>query len=263
LLPWEIFLGHAAHRLIGYMYGVKHPANRVYYNTDSLSRILEEVELGDASRLLPEEQLLRPDITDISDRHLFEIKPRNKNGLQEGRRQARAYLVAMNRAMPPGISFKGGTGFTGATYILFGDGCHGWRLDWENLEPGILLYHWRRTRQCFQTAAEAHAAGEWMEITLEEMAAYGGWVAHAVEGMVWRREALTAFSAKVGIVVEVAGMGSVAIFSAAIFGRPTPRSIARQPPIQPPTQGSGKVLPFPPRKLPSPAPREVPKASGM
>ena len=152
---------------------------------------------------------------------------------------------------------------TGATHILFGDGCQVWRLEWQTPEPGVVLYHWTKTRRCFRTAAEAYAAGEWVEITVMEMAAYGGWVAQVVEGMVSRRETLAAFREGVGIVVEVVGMAAVAIFSEAILARLMPGSRAGKPPMQPPSQGGGKVLPFPARKPPSSPLRDLPKASGM
>ena len=261
LMPWEFFLGHAAHRLIAYMYGVDHPDRMIFYNKDPLVKIVEEAGLGDAALLLSGEELLRPDITDINIRRLFEIKPENDEGLQEGRLQVQTYLTALNRVVSPVRRFSGGTNFTGSTHILFGDGCQVWRLKWHTPEPGIILYHWMKTRRCFSTAAEAYAAGEWVEITVDDMMVYGGWVAKAVEGMVWRRETLAAFSERVGIVVEVAGTGAVAFFSEAILGRLLPQSPAGRPPMQPPTQGGGKVLPFPSRKPPPPV--ELPKASGM
>src|SRR5262249_38059166 len=79
--PYKFFLGNAAHRLIALMYGVNHPDNRVYYNTTSLRIILSDTGLGDTSRLLANERDLRPDITDVTEFSLFEIKPWNDRGL--------------------------------------------------------------------------------------------------------------------------------------------------------------------------------------
>ena len=39
-MPWEFFLGNAAHRLIAHMYKVNHPDNRVHYNTDTIDKIV-------------------------------------------------------------------------------------------------------------------------------------------------------------------------------------------------------------------------------
>lgn len=74
-MPWEFFLGNAAHRLIAYMYGVDHPQSEVSYNQVSLSSILSEVDIGDPSRLREDEMLLRPDITDVSLRWVFAPPP--------------------------------------------------------------------------------------------------------------------------------------------------------------------------------------------
>ena len=107
----EFFLGNAAHRLIAYMYGVNHPNNRVFYNTKRVSDILAELELGDTSRLLEGERNLRPDITDVTDltaKRVFEIKPWGERGLQEGRQEVQLYLAAFNRAVAPAVLFTGG-----------------------------------------------------------------------------------------------------------------------------------------------------------
>ncbi|MFY0576763.1 hypothetical protein ACN28S_22675 [Cystobacter fuscus] len=121
-MPWEFFLGNAAHRLIGYMYGVNHPQNRVFYNTRTLSEILAERGTGDPSRLLKHERNLRPDILDLSSRNLFEIKPWNDKGLQEGRQEAKTYLTALNRAVMVGSAFNAGTDFQGEILIRFARG---------------------------------------------------------------------------------------------------------------------------------------------
>ncbi|WP_146209906.1 hypothetical protein [Vitiosangium sp. GDMCC 1.1324] len=111
--PWKFFLGNAAHRMIAYMYGVNHPGGQIYYNTATIKFILEEARLGDTSRLRPDERNLRPDITDVDALSVFEIKPWNVQGLQEGRREVTLYLAALNRAAAPRVSFSGGHGIPG------------------------------------------------------------------------------------------------------------------------------------------------------
>lgn len=77
-LPWELFLGNASHRLIAYIYGTRYPTNVVYYNNYNIKRILREQRLGDWSLLSESERDMRPDITDVSAREVFEIKSYNE-----------------------------------------------------------------------------------------------------------------------------------------------------------------------------------------
>lgn len=50
-VPYELFLGNAAHRLIAFMYGAKYPAREAYYNTKTLQNVLSDMEIGDTSGL--------------------------------------------------------------------------------------------------------------------------------------------------------------------------------------------------------------------
>lgn len=257
-MPWEFFLGNAAHRMIAYIYGVNHPRSVVHYNTETIQAIVTKTGFGDASRLLPEERNLRPDITDVFTRSLFEIKPWNDQGLQEGREEARNYLAALNRTLLFGKRFTGGTDFQGEILIRFARGQYIWRLEWRTTEPGVVLYQWTRSQQRFESEVAAYEAGQWVELTAQELQKYGGWVGQAVEGMVSRRERLATFSGAVGIVIEVVGTAATGFFSGAIFGQMG--SGVRQPP----TQGGGaQVIPFPVRPPPTAPPARVPAAAGM
>lgn len=113
-------------------------------------------------------------------RTLFEIKPWNEQGLQEGREEARKYLTALNRALSSGRPFTGGTEFQGEILIRFAKGEYIWRLEWRTPEPGVVQYRWTRSQQRFESEAEAYKAGEWVELTEQEMRQYGGWVAQAM-----------------------------------------------------------------------------------
>jgi hypothetical protein len=256
-MPWEIFLGNAAHRLITYMYGVNHPGNQTYYNTETLLTIVGETRFGNTSLLLPNERNLCPDITDASLLVLFEIKPGNEQGLKEGREQARTYLAALNRALLVGTRFKGGTDFRGEILIRFAQGQYIWRLEWWTAEPGVVQYRWTRSQQRFESEAAAYEAGQWVEITEQELRQYGGWVGHAVQELVDRRERLASFSGAVGIVIEGIGTAATAFFSGVIFGQ---MGTGMQ---RPPTQGGGQVIPFPARPSPAAAPAQVPAAAGV
>lgn len=259
--PYEFFLGNAAHRLIAYMYGVNHPGNRVFYNTKAIVDILQDRRIGDPSRLAPNERNLRPDITDVTDvtaLYVFEIKPWNDQGLQEGRQEVRTYLAALNRAVAPEASFSGGTDFRGEILIRFARGQYIWRLEWQTTEPGVVQYRWTRSQPRFESEVAAYEAGQWVELTEQEMKQYGGWVGQAVEGMVSRRERLATFSGAVGVVIEVVGNAATGFFSGAILGR-----MGGSRAQQPPTQGGGQVIPFPARHPPTAPPAQVPAAAGM
>ncbi|WPB73904.1 hypothetical protein KYC5002_33320 [Archangium violaceum] len=258
-MPWKFFLGNASHRLIAYIYSVRHPDREVYYNTEAISVILAKARRGDVSRLKPDERNIRPDITDTSILVLFEVKPWNEQGLQEGREEARRYLTALNRAILSGRRFTGGTAFQGEILIRFAGGQNIWRLEWQTTEPGVVQYHWTRSQQPFESEAAAYKDGRWVELTEQELQRYGGWVAKAVEDMVERRENLATFSGAIGIVIEVIGTAAVAVFSSEIFGRMGSSSGAQQPP----THGGGQVIPFPTRPPPTAPPTRMPAAAGM
>jgi len=260
--PWELFLGNAAHRLIAYIYGVNHPGSRVFYNTKSIKAILEETGLGDTSRLLPNENYLRPDITDVTDvaaLYVFEIKPWHVQALREGQVEVQTYLAALNRALMVGGRFTGGTDFHGEILIRFAGGQYIWRLEWKTPEPGVVQYRWTRSQQRFESEVAAYTAGQWVELTEQEMRQYGGWVGQAVEGMVSRREKLATFSGAVGIVIDSIGEVATAFFSGVILDQMGSSSGSQQPPAS----GGGQVIPFPARPPPTAPPVQVPAAAGM
>ncbi len=258
-MPWEFFLGNASHRMIAYIYGVNHPRSRVYYNTKPIDAIIDETGFGDVSLLLPDERKICPDITDTFIRVLFEIKPWNEQGLQEGRAEVRKYLAALNRAILVGRPFTGGTDFSGEILIRFAGGQYIWRLEWKTPEPGVVQYRWSRSQQPFDSEVAAYKAAQWVDLTVEELRQYGGWVEKAVEGMVSRREKLASISGTVGIVIDLIGGVATTVLWGAILGQMGSGTGAQQPP----TQGGGQVIPFPARPPPPPPPPKGPAAAGM
>ncbi|PTL79500.1 hypothetical protein DAT35_32305 [Vitiosangium sp. GDMCC 1.1324] len=256
-MPWEFFLGNASHLLIAYMYRVNHPDNRAYYNTKPIKAIIDETKVGDASLLLPGESQLRPDITDVTMRSLFEIKPWNEQALWEGREAARKYLAALNRTILTGKRFTGGTDFQGEILVCFAGGQYIWRLEWKTPEPGVVQYKWTRSQQRFDSEAAAYEAGQWVDLTVEELRQYGGWVSQAVEGMVSWRENLATISGTVGMVIDVVGGVATTVLWGSILGQMGTGS------RQPPAQGGGQVIPFPVRPPPTAPPAQVPAAAGM
>ncbi|PTL80426.1 hypothetical protein [Vitiosangium sp. GDMCC 1.1324] len=149
--------------------------------------------------------------------------------------------------------------FQGEILIRFAQGEHIWRLEWQTTEPGVVPYRWTHSQQRFESKEAAYEAGQWVELTEQEMRQYGGWVAQAVEDIVNRREKLASFSGAVGLVIDIVGTAATATFSSAIFGQMGSGSKAQQPP----TQGGGQVIPFPARPPPTAPPARVPAAAGM
>ncbi|WP_157758374.1 hypothetical protein [Cystobacter fuscus] len=258
-MPWEFFLGNASHRLVAFMYSVNHPRSIAYYNTKSIKLILDETELGDSSLLREDESALRPDITDVSLRSLFEIKPWGEQALREGREEARRYLAALNRTILNGRRFMGGTNFQGEILVRFARGQYIWRLEWNSPEPGVTQYRWTRSQQPFESEAAAFEAAQWVELTEQELRQYGGWVGQAVDGMVNRREKLATVSGTVGMVIDLVGGVATTILWRALLGRMSTGSGSQQPPAE----GGGQVIPFPARPSPTALPGRVPAAAGM
>lgn len=260
-MPWEFFLGNASHRLIAYMYKVRHPTRRTFHNKETLMNVVRTERLGDWTLLTEAERKLRPDIMDLTMLSVFEIKPCHERGLQEGLQQVSVYLATLNRMTAPTARFSGGRDFQGEVLVQFARGVHIWRLEWRTATPGVTLYRWTRSRERFDSATEAYQAQQWLEISAEELKQYGGWVGQAVEDMVERRERLASFSGAVGVAVELIGATAVLILSSASSGSRGSAPGAGQPPQTPPSPG-GQVLPFPSKPLPSATPVR-PAASGM
>ncbi|HEX8434173.1 hypothetical protein [Archangium sp.] len=167
--PWGAFLGKAAHVAIGREYLVRHPSHRVFLDPTPLSTIVEEGNLGDPERLPELVRLLRPDITDIDARVLFEIKPDNEESRREGREQAVRYLAALNEAVDPDKKLAVGTGFEGSLFLEFEDGGALWQLSWRTPEPGVTLYRWNYRRKQPQVSWKERAAQKEEALPREEL----------------------------------------------------------------------------------------------
>jgi hypothetical protein len=258
-MPWEFFMGNASHRLIAFRYGVSHPDSIVYFNNKSLKAIIQDTGVGDESLLHPDEVLICPDIADVSRLVLFEIKPWHEQALREGREEARKYMAALNRTILVGGHFTGGTDFHGEILIRFAAGQYIWRLEWKTSEPGVVQYRWTRSQKPFDSEVAAYRDAQWVDLTVEELRQYGGWVEKAVEGMISRREKLATVSGTVGMVIDLIGGIATTVLWSAIQGQMGSGSGAQQPPAQ----GGGQVIPFPARSPPTAPPARLPAAAGM
>jgi hypothetical protein len=171
--PWRAFLGKAAHFAIGRQYRVQHPTNVIFLNTVNLFTIVKDGELGDPERLPEFVRRLRPDITDTRALVLFEIKPDNEEGREEGREQAGRYLAALNGSVEPDKKLAGGTGFDGSLFLEFENGGALWQLSWRTPEPGVTLYRWSYRRKKPHASWKERAAQKEEELPGEEAARRG------------------------------------------------------------------------------------------
>ena len=184
--PWGFFLGRAAHIVISRQYLLQYPTHGVFIDPTNLLDIVKAGKLGEPERLSRFVRFLRPDITDTRALALFEIKPDNEQGRQEGRVQAERYLAALNEAVDPDKKLVGGTGFEGSLFIEFENGGVLWQLSWRTPEPGVTLYRWSRRREKPRTSWQERAAQKEEELSPEDIeqrgelaeqairAAYGG-----------------------------------------------------------------------------------------
>ncbi|MFL5354828.1 hypothetical protein [Archangium sp.] len=178
---WGFFLGKAAHTAIGREYRVRHPRRVVFLDPANLSKIVKEGRLGNPERLSELVRLLRPDITDTSDRVLFEIKPDDEASRDEGREQAGRYLAALNAVVDPGKQFVGGTGYEGSLFVEFENGGALWHLSWRTPEPGVTLYRWSSRRKKPNATWKERAAQKEEELPRDEMEQLGELAEQAIQ----------------------------------------------------------------------------------
>lgn len=142
-MPDELFMGLAAHNIIGEEYKRRNPPrNNVRTNTVSILAIAR-VAGGTPALLRADEALLRPDITDLLTKVVFEVKSTRDGKLEEGKTEVAMYITAINRSMPPTL-FKHGTGYSGDFWVRFDLGMRWWRLKWSTTAPGVVQYNWSK-----------------------------------------------------------------------------------------------------------------------
>ncbi|OJH36560.1 hypothetical protein [Cystobacter ferrugineus] len=200
--PWGAFLGKAAHLAIGRQYRVQHPASVVFLDPDNLSTIVGEGKLGNPKRLSKFVRLLRPDITDTDNLVLFEVKPDNEEGREEGREQAGRYLAALNEAVEPAKKLSGGTGFEGSLFLEFENGGALWHLSWRTPEPGVTLYRWSYRREKPHASWKERAAQKEEALPKEEAEQRGEMAEQAIRAAYEKGEWPSGFQGQVYLPVD-------------------------------------------------------------
>jgi hypothetical protein len=142
--PGGLYIGTEAHNAIAGSYRAAHVGDRMFFNHSPLSSILEVFETLARRKVNPaalaeDELARRPDIANISRRHLYEIKPATAQA--EAAAQARMYLSLFERAgvdMSLGPMGEPGTsgGLPGPAGVFM----------FQSPEPGVITYEYRRGR---------------------------------------------------------------------------------------------------------------------
>jgi len=251
-------LGAAAHIAIAYHYHLRHQSDEAYFNVHTLRQILDQSHAGDSAKLLPDERRLRPDITNVTTRDVFEIKPGlgRTDALQsrkQGEQQVQGYLAALNRAAPPEAQFRAGSSQSGELGIRFASGVAAWRLRWETTAPGVIQYKWERLNPRKETPEgykEAYDKNLWVEVPEAELRQHAQALFSAVDRLVSERLFVMRMQKWFGAAIDIVGITASAVLSAALASQINAGPTARpQAPAQP---GGGQVIPFPARPQPVP-----------
>jgi len=135
--PIPLYIGNEAHDGIAIYYRLQHRNERVFTNSDPISKILKDMQGVNAGALGKGQLALRPDITNVTSRDLYEIKP--LDAAAEAATELVLYLELFALAGAPmtaGSSTAPGT----AGVIPAPDGYY----LFESPAPGIILYQYRK-----------------------------------------------------------------------------------------------------------------------
>jgi hypothetical protein len=148
-MPIPFYIGNAAHVGIAASYAALHATDAAFYNFSPIASILQAASaLGIAvspAALTATQLGLKPDIANLSRRHLYEIKPDRLQSL--GRAEALLYAAAfalggLPIALGP-VSEPGTAGTIAAP--------GGWYI-YSAPEPGVITYRYRQPKRRRQTA---------------------------------------------------------------------------------------------------------------
>ena len=135
--PIPLYIGNQAHEGIAFYYQELHRGELVFANFDPISRILGEMLGANVGAVGKDQLALRPDITNVTLRELYEVKP--LGAAAEAATELALYLGIFELAgvpMAAGSSTAPGT----AGVIPAPDG----HYLFESPAPGIILYQYRK-----------------------------------------------------------------------------------------------------------------------
>ena len=240
--PWQYHLGYSAHRAIAAHYGFRHPGHTVYQNNTTIKTIVDYAE-GNSALLNWTNALLRPDIVDMDDKLLFEIKPRGDQHLIDGKAQADKYIGAINSAMPSTKAFTYGRGFSGNIGLRFEDNVEPWNLQWETTAPGVIQYRLRKLNpkkedmdvNLVEAYRKAYEEDRWRDLTTSEMETYAELFHYKVELLMQAKDTLLAFQKIAAVPIDVVGTAAEFALSAALWSQMSGKvgwiPVVRKPPV--------------------------------
>jgi len=143
-MPIPFYIGNSAHIAIAAEYAAVHRTDAAFYNFSPLSSILAAAAaLGitvNPTALRAAQLGLKPDIANLTRRHLYEIKPATAQSL--GAAEARLYMAAFVAAGFPIV--LGPTGEPGTSGTVPAPG--GWYL-FTSPEAGVITYRYRQPKR--------------------------------------------------------------------------------------------------------------------
>jgi len=283
--PYNFHMGNSAHKVIASHYRFMHPKPKdVLINTVSMSNIVDQAG-GKSALLLPDEKLLRPDITDLPQRIVFEIKPHGPDNLAAGQTTVTRYIAAMNRAIPSTKKpFFHGMGYDGEVWVKFADGAKVWRLSWKTTAPGVTQYQWHRQavkredeaklealmqadregrwvdltekNRLIEAYDQAFRQDRWAELTDDDMQPYAARLEQAADIIVADRDAILQTQGVVNVPIEMTGIAASSVLGAELsrLMSATPKPAQRTTPGSVPLVPTPAPGPAPLRLVPTPAP---------
>ncbi len=275
--PWQYHLGYSAHRAIAEKYIFTHQGNTVYKNSATITTIVTKAG-GTPDLLNWTNALLRPDIVDMDDKVLFEIKPRGDRHLIDGKAQADKYIGALNSALPNRKVVTYGVGFSGSVGLRFEDNVEPWNLQWETTAPGVIQYRLRKLNpkkedmdvNLVEAYRKAYEEGRWRDLTTSEMETYAELFHYKVELLMQVGDTLLAFHKIAALPIDAVGTAAEFALSAALWSQMSGKvgwiPIMRKPPtlkpvikikVQPKVSPANAPPPATPKPqtTPNPAPK--------
>jgi RHS repeat-associated protein len=269
---WQTFAGKAAHILIAWDYRRKNPDHEVYTNFFSIASILRQSGAGDPAKVDKDLRALKPDITDITTKEVYEIKPKGAANWNVAFKEAVEYQKGLNQGLAGRRGYREGFSlgmsyFGGELGVKFEGGVAGWRLVWALTGPGVIQYSLQRLNPKKQSEAgfkEAYENGWWVEVSEPEMKQHAKRYYEAIESYLGTDAFLSRMEGTYGAALDLYGMVTSGMLMGAILdslggwgavpqrsapGAPAPAPTPAITPSAPPA----RVIPLRPAAPPAPA----------
>ncbi len=266
--PWNLHMGNSAHILIGDWYKRRHGQKKVFTNWVSISKIVEAAN-GKELLLQRNEVALRPDIADVNNKVVFEIKSRARGRLAEGQVTVAKYLAALNKAMTPGEEFKAGSDFRGNFWVRFNKVMPWWRIEWATTSPGVIQYQFTKLNNeetDEPTIMKGVEAGKyaWVDLTQGDMEQYGQECENFAKKYTGGADKLYKMQSASSLIVEAIGHAAIVYVGSGLSAKSntTPQSAAQSTQSRPRVRVGAEPTPKV-RVSPGSAPEPIAEPEGF